>query len=325
MAAGLAHELNNPAAAVRRAASQLAETLDVVVNVVKGFVEAGIERAGAAQLVELQQRGAADGAPTARRCRPSTPPTPRTTCSTGWRTSASHEPWRYAEALAAAGVDDAWLDARGRDRAGPAPAPRWPGSPRRSAPRGLADELQESRERMSDLVGAIKTYSYMDRGELVQADVREGIDATIKVWGTSSSTPRSIVRKDYDRDLPRLAVHGSELNQVWTNLHRQRRRRARRAAARSRSRPRATALRPRRHRRRRPRHPGGGRAVACSSRSSPPRRSVPGTGLGLDTVRRIVEDRHDGSLAFDTGPGRDDVPRLAADHATRHREQEATP
>src|SRR6202035_2336300 len=55
MAAGLAHELNNPAAAARRAASQLTEALDTIGSTLGCFVEAGIERDQAEQLVELQR------------------------------------------------------------------------------------------------------------------------------------------------------------------------------------------------------------------------------------------------------------------------------
>lgn len=298
MAAGLAHELNNPAAAVKRAAAQLADTLDVVMYVIKAFVAAGIEREDAERLVALQHRAAESAAD-------------RPALSTVDAADAEdemldrledlgvQEPWRFAETLAAAGVDDAWL-AEVADAAGPATTKALAWVSATLSARGLADELQESASRMSDLVGAIKTYSYMDRGTVVQADVREGIDATIKVMGHKLKHTRIEVRKDYAEDLPRLAVHGSELNQVWTNLIDNA----------------VDAL-------------GDRGTITISTRRDGPcvrvdvaddgpgipeesRRRVlepfyttkevgHGTGLGLDTVRRIVEDRHDGSLSFDTG------------------------
>jgi len=299
MAAGLAHELNNPAAAVKRAASQLVDTLDVIMHVIKAFVEAGIERSDAERLVELQQRaqlGAAD----------------RPALSTVDAADAEddmlerledmgvHEPWRFAEVLAGAGVDDAWLDDVAR-HAGPATSKALAWVAATLSARGLANELQESASRMSDLVLAIKTYSYMDRGELVQVDVREGIDATIKVLGHKLKHTRIDVHKDYDPALARLAVRGSELNQVWTNLIDNA----------------VDAL------------GDTGTITIATHRDGPcvrvdigddgpgipeeARRRVlepffttkevgHGTGLGLDTVRRIVEDRHDGSLGFETGP-----------------------
>jgi signal transduction histidine kinase len=299
MAAGLAHELNNPAAAVKRAAAQLADTLDVVMYVIKAFVAAGIERADAERLVALQQQavqGAAD--------RPALSTVDAADAEDDMMDKLEdlgvHEPWRFAETLAAAGIDDAWLQEVAQ-HAGPATTKAIAWVSATLSARGLAEELQESAARMSDLVGAIKTYSYMDRGELVQVDVREGIDATIKVMGHKLKHTQIDVRKDYEDDLPRMAVRGSELNQVWTNLIDNA----------------VDAL-------------GQTGTITISARRDGPcvrvdvaddgpgipedsRRRVlepfyttkevgRGTGLGLDTVRRIVEDRHDGSLSFDTGP-----------------------
>src|SRR3954447_21165858 len=94
MAAGLAHELNTPAAAVKRAAAQLADALDVVMGVIGAFVEAGLEREDAERLARLPRReptprGPGTGGPPPSFAARSTPPTPRTTCSSASRTSAS--------------------------------------------------------------------------------------------------------------------------------------------------------------------------------------------------------------------------------------------
>jgi signal transduction histidine kinase len=299
MAAGLAHELNNPAAAVKRAAAQLADTLDVVMHVIKAFVEAGIERVDAERLVALQQQAVQAAAE-----RPALSTVDAADAEDDMMDKLEdlgvHEPWRFAETLAAAGVDDAWLEEVAR-HAGPATTKAVAWVSATLSARGLAEELQESAARMSDLVGAIKTYSYMDRGELVQVDVREGIDATIKVMGHKLKHTQIDVRKDYDDDLPRLAVRGSELNQVWTNLIDN----AVDALGQTGTIT-ISALR-------------DGPCVRVDVADDGPgipedsRRRVlepfyttkevgSGTGLGLDTVRRIVEDRHDGSISFDTGP-----------------------
>src|SRR5207249_11918293 len=92
------------------------------------------------------------------------------------------EPWRLAEPLAAAGVDEAWLD-RVAELAGPATdaALRWIAATLTAG--RLAAELQESTARMSALVGAVKTYAYMDRGELVEIDLHEGLETTLVVLG----------------------------------------------------------------------------------------------------------------------------------------------
>ena len=121
MAAGLAHELNNPAAAARREEADLAEALDVVASTIGHFVESGVEREQAEQLVELQRQalaqcsirskvdalGAADA---------------EDELLEALETLGVPEPWRLAEPLASAGVDAQWLD-RVSELAGPATGP----------------------------------------------------------------------------------------------------------------------------------------------------------------------------------------------------------
>jgi signal transduction histidine kinase len=299
MAAGLAHELNNPAAAVKRAAAQLVDALDVVTGAIGAFVEGGIERADAERLVELQQealkRSDASVALSSVDAADAEDDMLERLEELG-----IEEPWRLAEVLAAAGVDDAWLT-EVADRAGPAVSKALAWVVATLSARGLATELQESASRMSDLVGAIKTYSYMDRGDLVQVDLHEGIDATIKVLGHKLKHTKIDVHKDYAPNLPRLAVRGSELNQVWTNLIDN--------AVDALGETGTITITTQRD----------GPCVRVDIADDGPgipeeaRRRVlepfyttkavgSGTGLGLDTVRRIVEDRHDGSLNFDTGP-----------------------
>ena len=159
----------------------------------------------------------------------------------------------------------------------------------------LATELVESTERMSKLVKAIKTYAYMDRGGVVQADVHEGLESTLIMLGHKLKHTQIKVKRDYDKTLPQLTMHGSELNQVWTNLLDN----AIGALGEDGTIKITTMRRQRlhqgRHRRRRAGHPGGRRARASSTRSSPPRPRAAAPGMGLDTARRIVEQRHRGS------------------------------
>ncbi|HEY5046071.1 MAG TPA: ATP-binding protein [Solirubrobacteraceae bacterium] len=301
MAAGLAHELNNPAAAARRAAAQLNEALEVIGAALGSFVEAGVEREQAEQLIALQQQAIAHAA----------------ACTALDTLDASdaedellerlqaleiEEPWRLAEPLAAAGVDEPWLD-RVAELAGPATgaALRWVAA---SLTAGrLVAELEESTERMSALVGAVKSYSYMDRGGLVEVDVHEGLETTLTVLGYKLKHTTIAVVRDYDRALPRLTVSGSELNQVWTNLLDN----AIDVLGEQGTITIATRL--------------DGNCVQIEITDDGP--GIPddvaarifdpffttkdvghGTGLGLATARRIVVDRHDGSLTFDTQPGR---------------------
>ncbi len=301
MAAGLAHELNNPVAAASRSAAQLTEALDVISSALACFVEAGVERAEAEQLVHLQQQAVAHAA----------------ACTALDALDASdaedellallealdvEEPWRLAEPLAVAGVDQPWLD-RVAELAGPATgdALRWVAATLTAG--RLAAELEESTTRMSTLVGAMKSYSYMDRGDIVEVDLHEGLETTLVVLGYKLKHTQIRIVRDYDRSMPKLTLRGSELNQVWTNLLDN----AIDALGEQGTITIAT-------------RPDGSCAVVEISDDGPgiaddvaerifdpfftTKDVGQGTGLGLATARRIVVDRHDGSLNLERQPGR---------------------
>jgi signal transduction histidine kinase len=300
MAAGLAHELNNPAAAAQRAASDLADALDVIGSTMGRFVESGIERDVAGRLIELQQEAL-------ERAAAQTPLEALDAADAEDemldRLEQCEVPdaWRLAEPLAGAGLDADWLS-RLAELAGPAKvaAIQWVAAS--LAARSLAGELRDSAERMGSLVGAVKAYAYMDRGGMVEADVHEGLETTLVMLGHKLKHTQISVKREYDRSLPKLTLRGSELNQVWTNLLDNA----------------IDAL-------------GETGTITISTlRDGPCVRvdvaddgpGIPedirgrvldpffttkdvgkGTGLGLDTARRIVEDRHTGSLSFESGAG----------------------
>jgi CRP-like cAMP-binding protein len=108
MAAGLAHELNNPAAAARSAATQLVETLDTVNATLRSFVEAGVEREDAAQLLKLQAE-AMDRAASQTALDALDAADAEDELRDRLEELGIADAWRLAEPLAAAGVDDAWL------------------------------------------------------------------------------------------------------------------------------------------------------------------------------------------------------------------------
>lgn len=297
MAAGLAHELNNPAAAARRSAADLAEALDMIGATIREFTDAGIDREDAARIAELRDQAL-------RQC------ADRDALSALDAADAEDEmrdrldelgvpdAWRLAEPLVAAGVDGGWLEQL-HALAGPAtPAAIRSVAASLSAQR-LVSELRESTERMSSLVGAVKAYAYMDRGGLVEADVHEGLETTLKVLGHKLKHTEIEIRREYDRTLPPLTIYGSELNQVWTNLLDN----AIDAVGERGTITVRTRL--------------DGECILVDIADTGP--GIPpdvrsrvfepffttkdvgsGTGLGLDTARRIVIERHGGSMTFDT-------------------------
>jgi signal transduction histidine kinase len=300
MAAGLAHELNNPAAAARRAAADMAAALDVLADTVGRFVESGMERDGAAALVALQRealerargRTALDALDAADA---------EDELLEALEDAGISDAWSLAEPLSTAGLDAGWI---GRLAATAGPATRdaleWVATSLTA--RGLAAELIDSAERMSRLVGAVKTYAYMDRGGTVTVDVHEGLETTLVVLAHKIKHTAIDVVRDYDRELPPLSVHGSELNQVWTNLLDN----AIDALGESGTITIATR-----------RDGGGVRVDVTDDGPGIPRDVVDhvfdpffttkgvgaGTGLGLDTARRIIVDRHDGTIGVESAPG----------------------
>jgi signal transduction histidine kinase len=77
-------------------------------------------------------------------------------------------------------------------------------------------ELREATGRVSQLVGAVRSYTQMDRASLQPVDVVEGLDSTLVML--QHKLKDVTVVKDYDPDLPRIDAFAGELNQVWTNL-----------------------------------------------------------------------------------------------------------
>jgi signal transduction histidine kinase len=298
MAAGLAHELNNPAAAARRAASDLVEAVDVIGHALEAFVTSGIERVDAEKLLVLQHEALERAA--------GRDPLDAMDASDAedemldvLEDLGIEEAWKLAEPLGTAGLDADWVR-RVQDIAGPATkkALAWVAASLNA--RGLASEVLDSTERMSTLVKAIKTYAYMDRGGVVQADVHEGLESTLIMLGHKLKHTQIKVKRVYDKSLPKLTMHGSELNQVWTNLLDN----AIGALGESgtitvRTAPDNGCVRVDIG------DDGPGIPDGVRARIFDPffttKAPGSGTGMGLDTARRIVEQRHRGSLTFDTG------------------------
>ena len=127
------------------------------------------------------------------------------------------EPWHLAPTLVSAGVDSAWLDEAAEATGAALPAALSSLVAILTA-RGLADELSESTERMSALVGALKEYTYMDQAPQQDVDVHRGLDNTLTILGHKLKSTEIRVDRRYAEDLPPVPGWGSQLNQVWTNL-----------------------------------------------------------------------------------------------------------
>jgi signal transduction histidine kinase len=215
LSAGLAHELNNPAAAARRSAADLSEALEVLQDTVHRFVSSGVERAGAEELVALQKEALerASGAEPLDALEASD----REDALVDALDARGARGWRVGPALAEAGLDEEWID-RLRSSAGGAfeAALEWVAAS--LAARGLAADLTAGTERISEVVSAMKDYTYMDQAEVQRIDLHDGIETTLTILGHRLKRGRVRLVREYDRTLPPITAHGSQLNQVWTNL-----------------------------------------------------------------------------------------------------------
>jgi signal transduction histidine kinase len=214
LSAGLAHELNNPAAAEVRAAEALSARIqDARAAMVKLAPQAGKDELPA--LLKLLDE-ALEHVRTAPSLSTVEAGDLEDTLAERLQTAGIDDAWDLAPIFASAGLDEAWLD-RVMNIAGPhAPdAIRWlaAGLDMES----LVGEIRNSAGRISELVGAMKDYSHLEQGPFDRVDIHEGIDKTLLILKHKWKTGVNLVR-DYDRDLPKLCAQSGELNQVWTNI-----------------------------------------------------------------------------------------------------------
>jgi signal transduction histidine kinase len=214
MAAGLAHELNNPASAAHRAAAHLRETSDkaqtllcLLSKILKhdqwqhlafAAQDAAERLARAPALDHIERSDRADK------------------IATWLQVRGVATPWDLAPTFVSADVDVSWLE----ELAGKLPAEShanalgWLES--RLNLKLLLSQIEQSTGRITELVKAVKSYSYMDQSPMQEVDIHDGIESTLTMLGHKLKNATLI--RAFDRSIPRIMAYGSELNQVWTNL-----------------------------------------------------------------------------------------------------------
>jgi signal transduction histidine kinase len=299
LSAGLAHELNNPASAARRAADNLRKALASVRSAALKLDKGGLPQDSRVFLARLECDWAAQAGP--QTALDTLERSDREDEISSWLQQHQIEAaWDLATALVDLGCTKDTLE----DVARHVP-PQFLNNVlvRLTAAftiSRLADEIENSTGRISELVRSIKEYSYMDQMPEQKVDIHQGLENTLVMLRHRLKNGIEIVR-EYDRSLPDVYARGSELNQIWTNLI---------VNA-------ADAMN------------GKGKLVIRTSRDSNCARvevidnglGIPdsvksrifepffttkpvgeGTGLGLDTVSRITRN-HRGDVSFESKPG----------------------
>jgi signal transduction histidine kinase len=300
LSAGLAHELNNPAAGATRAANDLIATLAELRAAdlglcrhtltieqhaaIRAFESTAIEHtATAAQLNSLEQSDLED------------------VVATWLEEHGIRDPWKLSANLVEAGIDAAGLETILGQIEARAFVDVLARVNAQLAAAKLASEIKAGTARISELVGAIKEYSYMDQASVQEVDVHKGLESTLLILKHKLRKKNIALTREYAEALPRIKAYGSELNQVWTNL----------IVNAVDAMPDAGTLKVRT--KREPtdilveiRDNGPGIPEALRSRIFEPFFTTKpvgeGTGLGLDTVARIVR-KHRGNIRFESKPG----------------------
>lgn len=212
LAAGVAHELNNPAATAARSVTQLGENLEHLLQDARALFAAGLDPE-AVDWVHRVGRGADDGAngPDA------ITRADREDELVDWLEGAgAAEAYEVAAALAEQGYALGAVNQCATRFREPQLAVALSWLAHRELTRTLLGDVHEAVARISDIVGAMKGYSHLDRAPEQLVDVHSGLDDTVQVL--ASKLAGIEVRRHYAPDLPRIPAAGRELNQVWTAL-----------------------------------------------------------------------------------------------------------
>ncbi|MGK7948942.1 MAG: ATP-binding protein [Xenococcaceae cyanobacterium] len=302
LAAGLAHELNNPAAALVRALKDVTPALLELQRMNLVYGQHNVDEDHTQQWLEVRDRGydkIIEGHLDALTI------SDREEELLDWLEDYGvEEAWKLAEPLAAGGVTPEILDTL---------MDRWRDDSTELRDMGirwlaLSFDVMSSiqaglrgAERISTLIASMKSYSHLDRGVQQIVDVHDGIEDTLRLF--SYKLKHGIeIKRNYDRNVPKIWAYGSELNQVWTNLidnaidAMDGKGKIQITTSSCKDRVLVSIS-----------DSGAGIPEEVRSRIFEPFFTTKpvgkGSGLGLDIVRRVVENRHQGTISCASQPG----------------------
>lgn len=216
LAAGIAHELNNPAAATRRAAEQLRDAFARLEEANIRLASANLTAAGRelVRSLDLQARERAAGPtnldPLAR--------SDQETAVEEWLEKHSvADSWDVAPSLVGQGLDPRALAHLETVFEGETLSVVLTWAASAFPVYTLLHEIRQGAARLSEIVGALKGYSYLGQAPVQAVDLHEGLDNTLVILRNKLQAGIN-VHRDYGAGLPKVPAYGSELNQVWTNL-----------------------------------------------------------------------------------------------------------
>lgn len=218
LSAGLAHELNNPAAAAKRGANEMLGALEELRAADLRLCRHNLTPEQRQFIAEFESEAIAHTSSATKPLRALEQSDREDELGAWLDEQGVAESWKLAPTLAEAGVNtealERVLDETGRDALGDVLAR----IAAQLSTAKLIGDIKTSVGRISELVGAIKEYSYMDQASVQEIDLHKGLDNTVLILRYKLRKKNIEVVRDYADDLPRVTAYGSELNQVWTNL-----------------------------------------------------------------------------------------------------------
>jgi signal transduction histidine kinase len=212
LSAGLAHELNNPASAALRATDHLRDCIDILAGV--GSYETTTDEADA--LIKLEDE-LLERLASMKQVDPLSLAEREDSIASRLTAGGVRDGWKIAPGLAEAGVDISWLDAVAALTEPHHLDELLTRFDARLRAVRLLDQIERSTARISDLVGALKAYTYLDQAPVQEVDLHLGLENTLVILN-HKLLPGIAVHREYDPALPRITALGSALNQVWTVL-----------------------------------------------------------------------------------------------------------
>lgn len=217
LASGLAHELNNPASATRRAAGHLCNKMQALEAIALRCIDQHLTPTQLERLLELK-RDAIKYATTLKHL-DSLALIDLEDELTDWlETHGVANGWKLAPTLVAGGLNALTLEAISEQVATNTlnNVLTWLEATLTVA--SVLDVLEQGTDRIFEIVKAVKAYSYMDQAPLQYVDLHEGLDNTLTMLGYKLKSRSVMVIREYEQNLLSLQAYGSALNQVWTNL-----------------------------------------------------------------------------------------------------------
>ncbi|MBH8562572.1 cyclic nucleotide-binding domain-containing protein [Nostoc sp. CENA67] len=220
LSAGLAHELNNPVSAAHRAASQLQDTVKSLDAVTFKLIGQNLTQRQLKQLLTFRQDAIEQAAQSD--IQDSSDPLAQIDLEdelAQWLESHNvNDGWKLVPTLVAAGLNNQKLEVISEHLATQTFSDVLVWLEATLSIIGQLKVLEQGTTRVSEIVKAIKDYSYMDRASLLKIDVHEGLENTLTILRYKLRKHNIVVTREYDKNLPQIQAHGSALNQVWTNL-----------------------------------------------------------------------------------------------------------